>query len=76
MERYYLWGAGAFALAITVPPYAAKQYGHVPFLLFSSITLTHGHNRWDPLVQDCWYTNDNQRERLAWQVRVFSVCAP
>ncbi|KAI0338337.1 hypothetical protein BDW22DRAFT_706151 [Trametopsis cervina] len=50
MERYYLWGAGAFALAITVPPYAAKQYG------------------WDPLVQDCWYTNDNQRERLAWQI--------
>ncbi|KAF9260000.1 hypothetical protein L218DRAFT_947097 [Marasmius fiardii PR-910] len=23
---------------------------------------------WDPLVQDCWYTNDNRAQRIAWQV--------
>ncbi|KAJ7458751.1 hypothetical protein B0H11DRAFT_2242806 [Mycena galericulata] len=23
---------------------------------------------WDPLVQDCWYSNDNTKERLAWQI--------
>ncbi|KAI0685276.1 hypothetical protein BC835DRAFT_533554 [Cytidiella melzeri] len=50
MEKYYIVGAALLALAITVPPYAAKQYG------------------WDPLVQDCWYTNDNRSQRLAWQI--------
>ncbi|TFK47351.1 hypothetical protein OE88DRAFT_1666072 [Heliocybe sulcata] len=23
---------------------------------------------WDLLVQECWYSNDNKRERLAWQI--------
>ncbi|KAE9400109.1 hypothetical protein BT96DRAFT_919660 [Gymnopus androsaceus JB14] len=23
---------------------------------------------WDPLEQDCWYKNDNPRQRLAWQI--------
>ncbi|KDQ22944.1 hypothetical protein PLEOSDRAFT_163832 [Pleurotus ostreatus PC15] len=27
-----------------------------------------GQYGWDPLVQDCWYSNANQKERLAWQV--------
>ncbi|KAF4565329.1 G-protein coupled receptors family 2 profile 2 domain-containing protein [Pleurotus pulmonarius] len=27
-----------------------------------------GQYGWDPLVLDCWYSNGNQRERLAWQV--------
>lgn len=27
-------------------------------------------NRWDPLLGDCWYTNDDRARRLAWQVRL------
>ncbi|KAL0568958.1 hypothetical protein V5O48_013012 [Marasmius crinis-equi] len=50
MERFYIFGSIIFALCLTVPPYAAKQYG------------------WDPLVLDCWYSNPNQKERLAWQI--------
>ncbi|KAJ7582057.1 hypothetical protein C8J56DRAFT_243398 [Mycena floridula] len=50
MEKFYIFGSILIALCLTVPPYAAKQYG------------------WDPLVQDCWYSNDNQKERLAWQI--------
>ncbi|KAJ7730423.1 hypothetical protein B0H16DRAFT_1585042 [Mycena metata] len=23
---------------------------------------------WDPLEQDCWYTNDNRSQRIAWQI--------
>jgi hypothetical protein len=23
---------------------------------------------WDPLEQDCWYTNDDRSQRIAWQV--------
>ncbi|KAF7376978.1 hypothetical protein MSAN_00115700 [Mycena sanguinolenta] len=23
---------------------------------------------WDPLEEDCWYTNDNRSQRIAWQV--------
>ncbi|KAJ7336853.1 hypothetical protein DFH08DRAFT_964811 [Mycena albidolilacea] len=23
---------------------------------------------WDPLLDDCWYSNDNPRERLGWQI--------
>ncbi|KAF8178199.1 hypothetical protein K438DRAFT_1464162, partial [Mycena galopus ATCC 62051] len=23
---------------------------------------------WDPLLEDCWYSNDNPRERLGWQI--------
>ncbi|KZV65579.1 hypothetical protein PENSPDRAFT_689741 [Peniophora sp. CONT] len=50
LEKYYVAFSIVTALAITVPPYAAGQYG------------------WDPLVKDCWYTNDNQQQRLAWQI--------
>ncbi|KAJ7694824.1 hypothetical protein B0H17DRAFT_902867, partial [Mycena rosella] len=50
MERFYIFGSIIISLCLTVPPYAAKQYG------------------WDPLVEDCWYSNDNQKERLAWQI--------
>ncbi|KAJ7208808.1 hypothetical protein C8J57DRAFT_1503447 [Mycena rebaudengoi] len=50
LEKYYVGGSMILALALTVPPYALKQYG------------------WDPLVQDCWYSNDNPQERLAWQI--------
>ena len=32
------------------------------------IVLTPLLRRWDPLVRDCWYTNDNQQQRLAWQI--------
>ncbi|KAJ7091305.1 hypothetical protein C8R43DRAFT_1142035 [Mycena crocata] len=34
------------------------------FYIFGSIIIS----LWDPLVQDCWYANDNQKERLAWQI--------
>ncbi|ESK86570.1 hypothetical protein Moror_9798 [Moniliophthora roreri MCA 2997] len=27
-----------------------------------------GQYGWDPLEQDCWYTNDNRTERIVWQV--------
>ncbi|KAJ7107918.1 hypothetical protein C8R44DRAFT_986980 [Mycena epipterygia] len=50
MEKFYIFGSILISLCLTVPPYAAKQYG------------------WDPLVEDCWYSNDNQKERLAWQI--------
>ncbi|VDC07999.1 unnamed protein product [Peniophora sp. CBMAI 1063] len=50
LEKYYVACSIVMALAITIPPYAAGQYG------------------WDPLVKDCWYTNDNQQQRLAWQI--------
>ncbi|KAJ6583489.1 hypothetical protein DFH09DRAFT_1435958 [Mycena vulgaris] len=50
MEKFYIFGSIIFSLCLTVPPYAAKQYG------------------WDPLVKDCWYSNDNPKERLAWQI--------
>ncbi|KAJ6589498.1 hypothetical protein B0H19DRAFT_1103970 [Mycena capillaripes] len=50
MEKYYIWGSVILSLALTVPPYALKQYG------------------WDPLVEDCWYSNDNPQERLGWQI--------
>ncbi|KAJ7896592.1 hypothetical protein B0H13DRAFT_1885096 [Mycena leptocephala] len=50
MEKYYIWGAVFISLALTVPPYALKQYG------------------WDPLVEDCWYSNDDPKQRLAWQI--------
>ncbi|KAK7030181.1 hypothetical protein R3P38DRAFT_3266949 [Favolaschia claudopus] len=50
LEKYYLIGSTLLALALVIPPYAAKQYG------------------WDPLEQDCWYTNDNRGQRIAWQV--------
>jgi hypothetical protein len=26
--------------------------------------------RWDPLVEDCWYSNDDPKQRLAWQVNI------
>ncbi|KAJ7864078.1 hypothetical protein B0H13DRAFT_2353853 [Mycena leptocephala] len=44
------WGSVILSLALTVPPYALKQYG------------------WDPLVEDCWYSNDDPKQRLAWQI--------
>ncbi|KAJ6518206.1 hypothetical protein C8R47DRAFT_1312669 [Mycena vitilis] len=50
MEKYYILGAFAIALGLTVPAYASKQYG------------------WDPLVEDCWYANPDQTQRLAWQI--------
>ncbi|KAK6987724.1 hypothetical protein R3P38DRAFT_328994 [Favolaschia claudopus] len=50
LEKYYLIGSTLLALALVIPPYAAKQYG------------------WDPLEKDCWYTNDNRGQRIAWQV--------
>ncbi|KAJ7176998.1 hypothetical protein C8R46DRAFT_989178 [Mycena filopes] len=50
MEKFYIYGSILISMCLTVPPYAAKQYG------------------WDPLVQDCWYSNDNPKERLAWQI--------
>ncbi|KAJ7835998.1 hypothetical protein B0H13DRAFT_2369046 [Mycena leptocephala] len=50
MEKWYIWGPIIWALALTVPPYALKQYG------------------WDPLVEDCWYSNDDPKQRLGWQI--------
>ncbi|KAJ6589501.1 hypothetical protein B0H19DRAFT_238379 [Mycena capillaripes] len=50
MEKYYIWGSIILSLALTVPPYALKQYG------------------WDPLVEDCWYSNPDPKQRLAWQI--------
>ncbi|KAJ7898613.1 hypothetical protein B0H14DRAFT_3853043 [Mycena olivaceomarginata] len=50
MQRWYILGSIIISLALTVPPYALKQYG------------------WDPLVQDCWYSNDDPKQRLAWQI--------
>jgi len=50
MEKWYIWGSLILALALTVPPYALKQYG------------------WDPLVEDCWYSNDDPKQRLGWQI--------
>ncbi|KAJ7826369.1 hypothetical protein B0H14DRAFT_2595839 [Mycena olivaceomarginata] len=34
------------------------------FILFSIALNLH----WNPLAQDCWYSNENQKERLAWQI--------
>ncbi|VDB86915.1 unnamed protein product [Peniophora sp. CBMAI 1063] len=50
LERCYLICSIAMALVVTIPPYAASQYG------------------WDPLDKDCWYTNNNYQQRLAWQI--------
>ncbi|KAJ7323990.1 hypothetical protein DFH08DRAFT_640179, partial [Mycena albidolilacea] len=50
MEKFYIFGSIIISLCLTVPPYAAKQYG------------------WNPLAQDCWYSSENQQERLAWQI--------
>ncbi|KAJ7792571.1 hypothetical protein B0H14DRAFT_3562786 [Mycena olivaceomarginata] len=50
MEKFYIFGSIIISLCLTVPPYAAKQYG------------------WNPLAQDCWYSSENQTERLAWQI--------
>ncbi|KAK7038594.1 hypothetical protein R3P38DRAFT_2906648 [Favolaschia claudopus] len=50
LEKFYIIGSIALSLALTIPPYAAKQYG------------------WDPLVEDCWYANDDPKQRLAWQI--------
>ncbi|KAJ6486266.1 hypothetical protein DFH09DRAFT_390112 [Mycena vulgaris] len=50
MEKFYVFGSIIISLCLTVPPYAAKQYG------------------WNPLAQDCWYSSENQKERLAWQI--------
>ncbi|KAF7328327.1 hypothetical protein MVEN_02548100 [Mycena venus] len=50
MEKFYIFGSIIISLCLTVPPYAAKQYG------------------WNPLAQDCWYSSENRKERLAWQI--------
>ncbi|KAJ6574221.1 hypothetical protein B0H19DRAFT_935020 [Mycena capillaripes] len=50
MEKFYIFGSIIISLCLTVPPYAANQYG------------------WNLLAQDCWYSNENQKERLAWQI--------
>ncbi|KAF8215413.1 hypothetical protein K438DRAFT_776011 [Mycena galopus ATCC 62051] len=50
MEKWYIWGSIILALALTVPPYALKQYG------------------WDPLIEECWYSNDDRKQRLGWQI--------
>ncbi|KAK6983947.1 hypothetical protein R3P38DRAFT_3108578 [Favolaschia claudopus] len=50
LEKFYVIGSIALSLALTIPPYAANQYG------------------WDPLVEDCWYANDDPKQRLAWQI--------
>ncbi|KAJ7196631.1 hypothetical protein GGX14DRAFT_403093 [Mycena pura] len=50
MEKFYVFGSIIISLCLTVPPYAAKQYG------------------WNPLAQDCFYSNENQKQRLAWQI--------
>ncbi|THU90612.1 hypothetical protein K435DRAFT_728241 [Dendrothele bispora CBS 962.96] len=50
MEKFYVIGSCIISLCITIPPYAAGQYG------------------WDPLVQDCWYSSDDPKGRLAWQI--------
>ncbi|KAJ7086823.1 hypothetical protein B0H15DRAFT_781892 [Mycena belliarum] len=45
------------------------------FYIFGSILISlcltippYAAKQWDPLVEDCWYSNDNQKERLAWQI--------
>ncbi|KAJ7171316.1 hypothetical protein C8R46DRAFT_1190684 [Mycena filopes] len=50
MEKYYVLGSFLISAGLTIPPYAAKQYG------------------WDPLVEDCWYSNPDTKARLAWQI--------
>lgn len=35
-------------------------------LMYELIMNTYG--RWDTLMQDCWYTNTNLGQRMAWQV--------
>lgn len=65
------------AVILTVPPYAAGQYGCVILRLTLTYPCTYSLMSmllifilsWDPLEKDCWYTNDNEAQRLAWQVR-------
>ncbi|KZT25597.1 hypothetical protein NEOLEDRAFT_352043 [Neolentinus lepideus HHB14362 ss-1] len=49
-EKYYILGSAILALSVTIPPYAARQYG------------------WDRPLQDCWYSNNDKHQRLAWQI--------
>ena len=38
----------------------------VLYMRFSLLTLSNF--SWDPLDHTCWYTNDDYRQRLAWQI--------
>lgn len=45
----------------------SRVYGRAAVFVSISNDLLHLRS-WDPLVLDCWYSNANQKERLAWQV--------
>ncbi|KAF8918859.1 hypothetical protein CPB85DRAFT_1249199 [Mucidula mucida] len=66
MEKWYYIGSVSAALAVTVPPFAAHQYG------YASIKGTRLHVdwqfSWDPLNSACWYTSSDISTRLRWQV--------
>lgn len=73
MEKFYIIGSVFVSICLAVPPYANGQYGSVESRFFCSTRLKSTNDtrciaRWDPLERDCWYTSDNQGERLAWQV--------
>ncbi|KAJ7785435.1 hypothetical protein B0H14DRAFT_3163887 [Mycena olivaceomarginata] len=66
MQRWYILGSIVVSLALTVPPYAFKAIWVGPKIF--AARLLNPSPRWDPLVQDCWYSNDNPKQRLAWQI--------
>lgn len=74
MEKFYIVGSALMSVILTVPAYAAGQYGCViPSRSHANCCLCRSFSwraRWDPLEKDCWYTNDNKAQRLAWQVRL------
>lgn len=64
------------SVALTVPAYAAGQYGYVLLTILRDLHslsvswLSFVGIRWDPLELGCWYTSSNMSQRLAWQVRI------
>lgn len=66
-EKFYLIGSVVMSALITIPAYAAGQYGWAVLFVCFSIYLSLMH-RWDRSEKDCWYTNDNRVQRLGWQV--------
>lgn len=69
-EKFYIICSALMALILVVPPYALGQYGcDIPIFFKTYLVLIQSPNvSWDPLFEDCWYTNSNLGARIAWQV--------